>query len=118
MHTNTCKQCGSQFVYCRACVFRPIYYKDLGFCSKNCLSESKKEVVQQEDVEVVVIEEDTSTPKEAAIEYPYFFTTTEEKMIEKKEENKEDDCEQNYGKDIQPKRCSISDESDSVSALF
>ena len=105
MHTNTCKHCGSKFVYCRACVFRPIYYKDLGYCSKECYIASKnkiEEVVPAEDVEVVVIEEDTSTPTEEASEYPYFFAPTEEEIIEEKEENKEDDHEQNYGEIIQP----------------
>ncbi len=81
MHTKTCKQCGSKFVYCRACVFRPIRYKDLGFCSTECYDASKKEVVPTEDVEVVVIEEDTSTPQENAIEYPYFFTAVEDSEI-------------------------------------
>ncbi len=118
MSVHVCKQCGLLFEYCRQCVFKPIKYKDLGFCSKKCLEESKKEVVPTEDVEVVVIEEDTPTQNEDAIEYPYFFTATEEEIIEEKEENKKDDCEQNYGENIQPERCSISDESDSVSALF
>ncbi len=77
MSVHVCKQCGSKFEYCRACVFRPIRYKDLGFCSKECYEESKKEVIPAEDVEVVVInEEDTSTPQEEAIGCPYFFTDT------------------------------------------
>ena len=61
MDTHVCKQCGLRFAYCRACVFKPIYYKDLGFCSKECYEESKKEVVQMEDVEVVITDKDTST---------------------------------------------------------
>jgi hypothetical protein len=121
MSVHVCKQCGLRFEYCRACVFKPIYYKDAGFCSEECYHASKnkiEEVVPSEDVEVVVIKEDTSTPEEDAIEYPYFFTATEEEIIEEKEENKEDDYEQDYGEDIQPERRSISDESDSVPALF
>jgi hypothetical protein len=82
--------------------------------SKNKL----EEVVQSKDVEVVVIKEDTSTLTENASEYPYFFTAAEEETIEQKEENKEDDHEQDYGEDIRTERCSIPDESDSVSALF
>lgn len=104
MSVHVCKQCGLRFEYCRACVFKPIRYKDLGFCSKDCYEAFKnkiEEVVPVEDVEVVVIEEDTSTPIEEAIEYPYFFTATEEEVIEEKEENKEDDCIKNYGQIIQ-----------------
>lgn len=100
MSVHVCKQCGLRFEYCRSCVFKPIYYKDLGFCSKACFAESKKEVIPTEDVEVVVIEEDTSTPKEDAIEYPYFFTTTEEDEVDIKEENDTNDNEQDYGEDI------------------
>ena len=103
MSIHVCKQCGSKFEYCRSCVFRPIYYKDFGFCSKKCYIESKnkiEEVVPTEDVEVVVIEEDTSTPTEDALEYPYFFTATDEEKIEEKEENKEDDYIENHGEII------------------
>lgn len=100
MSVHVCKQCGLRFEYCRSCVFKPIYYKDLGFCSKTCLTESKKEVIPTEDVEVVVIEEDTSTPKEDAIECPQFFTATEEEVIDTKEENEINDYEQNYGEDV------------------
>jgi hypothetical protein len=60
MDIHVCKQCGFKFAYCRKCVFKPIYYKDLGFCSKECYIESKKEVVQQ-DVEVVITDGDIST---------------------------------------------------------
>ena len=61
MDIHVCKQCGLRFAYCRACVFKPIYYKDKGFCSKECHDESKKEVVPTEDVEVVITDRDTST---------------------------------------------------------
>ena len=61
MDSHVCKQCGSRFVYCRACVFRPIYYKDYGFCSKECHEQSKKEVIPTEDVEVVITDGDIST---------------------------------------------------------
>ena len=44
MDIHVCKQCGARFVYCRACVFRPIRYKDAGFCSKECYEASKKVV--------------------------------------------------------------------------
>lgn len=116
MHTHTCKQCGSKFVYCRACVFRPIRYKDLGYCSKECYDESNKieEVVPAKDVEVVVIKEDTSTQTENAVEYPIFFTETEEStdttieetkpkkkrdhsIKEAQKENTEDENQQDYG---------------------
>ncbi len=65
MHTHTCKQCGSNFVYCRACVFRPIRYKDAGFCSKECYDASKNvvaTVVEPEVIEEVVVVEE---PKHA-----------------------------------------------------
>lgn len=101
MSVHVCKQCERRFEYCRACVFKPIYYKDAGYCSRECYKASKnkiKEVVQQ-DVEVVVIEEDTSAPTEA-IEYPYFFTATEEDENEEKEENNTDENKQNYGETV------------------
>ena len=104
MSIHVCKQCGSKFEYCRACVFRPIRYKDLGYCTKDCYEASKnkiEEVVPIEDVEVVVIEEDTSTPTEEASEYPYFFATTEEEVIEEKEENKDDDYIKDNGEELQ-----------------
>ena len=114
MSIHVCKQCGDKFEYCRACVFRPVKYKDLGFCSKNCYEESKtkiEEVVPTKDVEVVVInEEDTSTPIEEAIEYPYFFTATEEETIEEKEENKEDDYIENHGEILRAKRLCLLDQ--------
>ncbi len=85
-------------------MFKPLYYKDAGYCSKECYIASKnkiEEVVPSEDVEVVVInEEDTSTPIEEASEYPYFFTAAEEEIIEEKEENAEDDYIENYGQII------------------
>ena len=64
MDIHVCKQCGLRFAYCRACVFKPIYYKDYGFCSKECYTASKnkiEEVIPTEDVEVVITDRDTST---------------------------------------------------------
>ena len=64
MSIHVCKQCGDKFEYCRACVFRPIRYKDLGFCSAKCHDESKnklEEVIPTEDVEVVITDRDIST---------------------------------------------------------
>lgn len=61
MDIHVCKQCGSHFVYCRACVFRPIRYKDNGFCSKECYEASKIQVVpvvESEIVEEVVLVEE------------------------------------------------------------
>ena len=61
MNIHVCKQCGSQFIYCRACVFKPIRYKDAGFCSKECYEASKGTMsffVQQDVVEEdIAIEE-------------------------------------------------------------
>ena len=113
MSVHVCKQCGLKFEYCRVCVFRPVRYKDLGFCSKTCYETSKnkiEEVIQTKDVEVVVInEEDTSTPTEEAIEYPYFFTATEEEVIDEKEENEEDDYIEDNGEDIRTERLCLPD---------
>lgn len=55
MDIHVCKQCGARFVYCRACVFRPIRYKDAGFCSKECYEASKK-VVEPTVEEIAIIE--------------------------------------------------------------
>lgn len=75
MDIHVCKQCGSRFVYCRACVFRPIRYKDNGFCSKECYEASKK-VVEPiieiepivEEVAIVEIEEVVENNNESLIE--------------------------------------------------
>jgi hypothetical protein len=61
MDIHVCKQCGLRFAYCRACVFKPIYYKDYGFCSKECYDEFQKEVISTEDVEVIITDRDIST---------------------------------------------------------
>lgn len=64
MDIHVCKQCGVRFAYCRACVFKPLYYKDLGFCSKECYAtfkNQKQEEVIQQDVEVVITDRDIST---------------------------------------------------------
>ena len=61
MSIHVCKQCGLRFEYCRMCVFRPIRYKDNGFCSKECYEASKNVVTPVVDPEVieeiVVVEE-------------------------------------------------------------
>lgn len=58
MSIHVCKQCGSRFEYCRACVFRPIRYKDKGFCSKECYEASKNVTVKSEPIveEVITVE--------------------------------------------------------------
>lgn len=56
MSVHVCKQCGSRFEYCRMCVFRPIRYKDKGFCSKECYEASKIEIPEKVEVETVEVE--------------------------------------------------------------
>ena len=63
MNIHVCKQCGTSFVYCRACVFRPIRYKDAGFCSKECYEASKTNVAVIEPV----MEETTAVKIEESI---------------------------------------------------
>lgn len=65
MDIHVCKQCGSQFVYCRACTFRPVRYKDAGFCSKECYEASKNKVVQAVEPEVVIDSVLVEEPKQA-----------------------------------------------------
>lgn len=91
MDIHVCKQCGTRFVYCRACVFRPIRYKDAGFCSKECYEASKK-VVEPTVEEIAIIEVnkplieeikvETIVPTEVSIE-----ATIVEESIVKKETN-------------------------------
>ena len=56
MNIHVCKQCGSHFEYCRMCVFRPIRYKDKGFCSKECYEASKIEIPENIEIETVKVE--------------------------------------------------------------
>lgn len=121
MHTHTCKQCGAEFVYCRACVFRPIRYKDLGYCSKECYEASKnkiEEVVPVEDVEVVVIKEDTSTPTENVVEYPIFFTDTEEPKVITTEETKPKKKKNNVIKEVKKENDENGHEQDNREELY
>lgn len=97
MDTHVCKQCGSRFVYCRACVFRPIKYKDLGYCTKECYEASKVKVEQvvEETVEEISIEEVESEVKApieveetASIEVPTETIIKKETNTYKKKKNK------------------------------
>ena len=62
MSIHVCKQCGSRFEYCRACVFRPIRYKDAGFCSKECYEASKNITVKPEPIVEEVIAAEIEEP--------------------------------------------------------
>ena len=68
MSIHVCKQCGSRFEYCRMCVFRPIRYKDNGFCSKECYEASKKVVEPVVEIESIVEEITTVEIEEAVVE--------------------------------------------------
>ncbi len=70
MDIHVCKQCGSRFVYCRACVFRPVRYKDNGFCSKECYESSKIKVkpIVEEVVETISVEDITPIEEEVSVE--------------------------------------------------
>lgn len=101
MDIHVCKQCGSQFVYCRACTFRPVRYKDAGFCSKECYEASKIKVVPvvepkiTEEVVLVeepkpideVIEEEVGIEVITPVETPTIETTTVVEPTIKKETN-------------------------------
>lgn len=67
MSIHVCKQCGSRFEYCRACVFRPIRYKDKGFCSKECYEASKK-AVEPETIEEPIFTEEVDPVDEVLTE--------------------------------------------------
>ena len=77
MDIHVCKQCGSRFVYCRKCVFKPIRYKDAGFCSKECYEASKIEIPKK--VEIESIEEEILTIEAEPIEEEVF---TEDEISE------------------------------------
>ena len=78
MNIHVCKQCGSHFAYCRKCVFRPVRYKDAGYCSKECYEASKNNVAVEEtatvEIEEPIVEievlsiEDVRPVEEAVIE--------------------------------------------------
>lgn len=91
MDIHVCKQCGTRFVYCRACVFRPIRYKDAGFCSKECYEASKK-VVESIVEEIAIIEVDEPLVEKIEVETivpteNFAETTIVEEPIIKKETN-------------------------------
>ena len=83
MSIHVCKQCGSQFEYCRACVFRPIRYKDNGFCSKECYeaSKNKVELIVEEVVETIPVEDIVPT-EEVSVEVEAETLVEEEAPIE------------------------------------
>ncbi len=56
MSIHVCKQCGSHFEYCRMCVFRPVRYKDKGFCSKECYEASTNVVASIVEIKSIVEE--------------------------------------------------------------
>ena len=56
MDIHVCKQCGSHFVYCRKCTFRPVRYKDAGFCSKECYEASKIEIPNKIEIKPIMEE--------------------------------------------------------------
>ena len=91
MDIHVCKQCGTRFVYCRACVFRPIRYKDAGFCSKECYEASKKVVEPTvEEVSIIEVNEPLVEKIEAETIVPtenFAETTIAEEPIIKKETN-------------------------------
>lgn len=58
MDIHVCKQCGSHFAYCRKCVFKPVRYKDAGFCSKECYEASKNNAVPVVEEIIVTHEEE------------------------------------------------------------
>jgi hypothetical protein len=68
MSIHVCKQCGSRFEYCRACVFRPIRYKDKGFCSKECYEASKIEIPEKVEMEPIKEEILTIETEEVFVE--------------------------------------------------
>ena len=91
MDIHVCKQCGTRFVYCRACVFRPIRYKDAGFCSKECYEASKKVVEPTvEEIAIIEVNEPLVEKIEAETIVPteiFAETTIVEEPIIKKETN-------------------------------
>lgn len=68
MSRHICKNpnCNCVFEYCRACVFRPVRYKDAGFCSKECYEASKK-VVEPivDDISIIEVNESLVEQTEA-----------------------------------------------------
>ena len=112
MDTHVCKQCGALFMYCRKCTFRPIRYKDAGFCSKACYEASKAQpaptvepVVEPTPIvepivepsiepevepiieEVAPIEEVVPTETEVEVETPTIEVVAVEEPTIKKETN-------------------------------
>lgn len=80
MDIHVCKQCGTRFVYCRACVFRPIRYKDAGFCSKECYEASKK-VVEHIVDDISIIEVDESLVEQTEAETTALTEIVAEEII-------------------------------------
>ena len=79
MSIHVCKQCGLRFEYCRMCVFRPIRYKDNGFCSKECYEASKNVVEPVIELEPIV---EGITTEEVIVNEPLAEPITEETPAE------------------------------------
>ena len=78
MDIHVCKQCGSRFVYCRKCVFRPVRYKDAGFCSKECYEASKNKVeFVVEEIPAVEVVVDIPTVEDVVLMDEEISVTTE-----------------------------------------
>ena len=84
MDIHVCKQCGSRFVYCRSCVFRPIRYKDNGFCSKECYEASKNKVepVVEKVAEIILAEDIAPIEEVVSVEVESNAIVEEESSIE------------------------------------
>ena len=84
MDIHECKQCGSRFVYCRKCVFKPVRYKDAGYCTKECYEASKNKVepIVEEVVETIPVEDIVPTEEPMPIEVEAETIVEEETPIE------------------------------------
>lgn len=88
MNIHVCKQCGSHFEYCRMCVFRPIRYKDKGFCSKECYEASKIEIPEKIEIETIEVDIPIVEAEEVFTEDE---VSEEEILIEIESDEDEDD---------------------------
>lgn len=87
---HICKNpfCQKVYDYCRACLFKPIYYHESGYCSEKCLIEDRQiksqiEIQEQEPIVEVQFKKARKPKNETPIEEDTSSFNAEEHISDK-----------------------------------